>query len=101
MNKTEAAGRALAVLDRDGWVQFGTEIFAQGRVCAGMAIQRAAQEDGLLGPDRRPLGVYYELLMTLNMNVQGRGWFGIAVWNDDPGTSLEDVKLEIKRAGAA
>ena len=94
MTLTEAAEAVIAVIDRDGWYQGPPPGGADTRVCLMWAMSRATRESGRYDSAR----VIYELEERMRPLAQAAGFPSVVDFNDSPRTTLEDVKLMIKRA---
>lgn len=112
MTPSEIAERINAVLDKKGWCQ-GSVTNTKGEVCLGGAFIIATTHEGRsfyrvnspedllwkqlnwnLGPELGlPAGQ-----VTISSEIRHQA---VAVaWNDQPGRSVEDVKLAVKQAAA-
>jgi hypothetical protein len=85
---------AMNLLAEDGWCQ--DKLHDQwGRHCAMGALAKATRADGELSMTERPhyLGAFYRLKRVVD-DENG----SVAIWNDTPGRTIEDVLLAFKQA---
>lgn len=112
-DKNDILQEALNVLDRDGWCKHELED-SEGRVCLAGALQKAAAiQFGYMRPDEWLTPRRDEEIHDFHLKVHyGEAWIAvehileegenpqrsIPVFNDHAPTTVEDVKLLLKRA---
>lgn len=96
----EILQKAHDALEAKGWCQGGFQD-GQGRVCLEGAFALATGTNHPCFIDMAAPGVQQAWLLLCETVQKETGFDAPHAWNDDPSTSVEDVKLVLKKAISA